>query len=108
MFRTFLLLLVVALSPIVVRADQITTGGFSWHPGVFGFTNYNVQFSGASFAVNNGFAVDTGGYMPCSPCAAGTTVSLSSSVFLDPTDWELGTVIVDGVTYPIFQGLGRG
>lgn len=109
--RTLLLLIVLALSPLVARADQITVGTYG-----FGYNNQptmSLHFAGARFSVN-AFANTLSGvslpaFYDCYPCASGTTVSLNSSAFLSWADWGFGSFMsVNGVSYPAYQGVGMG
>jgi hypothetical protein len=112
MLRTLLLLVVVSLTSLVVNADPITTGIYS-----FGYTPSSgpsvfQQFSGATFSVNayaRSLIVNVPALTGCQlPCAGGSSISLSGSAFLLTSDFDFGSVIVQGVSYPISLGNGLG
>lgn len=106
MFRIIFLLILLTLSPLVARADQITTGVYSYSG--LSPTFVHLQFAGATFSVNAnarsmvGFGLQIPALGTCTYCIAGTNVSLSSSAFLIPSDFDFGgAIVVNGVSFPV-------
>ena len=112
MLRKLLILVVVLISPVVAHADQVT-GGFYAFQGRFSSLTEVLQFNGTTFSVNAVASTQFGITLPamftCAPCTSGTSVSLSSSAFLVPGDFSpFGSVIVNGITFPVVTGNGLG
>ena len=104
MLRILLLLVVISLSSLVAQADTVTGGLFVFQ-GRFASLTEVLQFSGTTFSVNGAASTQFGISLPamfaCFPCASGTSVSLSSSAFLEPFDFNFGTVTVNGIPHSL-------
>jgi len=102
MLRIIVLSLVVLLSSVSAKADTVT-GGFYSLSGIVD-THASFAFSGTNFSVN-GLASTTNGInfpaRSACPCISGTSISLGSGAFLEPFDFNFGTLTVNGTSYPL-------